>query len=102
TRGGFGGQVLALALGGVLIGPAVPNATGRVTLIAPAVGELIEALGYAPGSVRWVECSSPAPPPRSSCTRCFRPPCSRSSRGGHGRCTRRPRTCCSSSASSPR
>jgi len=50
TRGGFGGQVLALALGGVLIGPAVPNATGRVTLIAPAVGELIEALGYAPGS----------------------------------------------------
>jgi di/tricarboxylate transporter len=50
TRGGFGGQVLALALGGVLIGPAVPNATGRVTLIAPALGELIEALGYAPGS----------------------------------------------------
>jgi divalent anion:Na+ symporter, DASS family len=50
TRGGFAGQVLALALGGVLIGPAVPNATGRITLIAPAVGELIEALGYAPGS----------------------------------------------------
>ena len=50
TRGGFAGQVLALALGGVLIGPAVPNATGRVTLIAPALGELIEALGYAPGS----------------------------------------------------
>jgi di/tricarboxylate transporter len=28
----------------------VPNATGRITLIAPALGELIEALGYAPGS----------------------------------------------------
>jgi CRP-like cAMP-binding protein/di/tricarboxylate transporter len=50
TRGGFAGQVLALALGGVLIGPAVPNATGRVTLIAPALGELVEALGYAAGS----------------------------------------------------
>ena len=47
TRGGFPGQVLALALGGVLIGPMVPNATGRVTLIAPAVVELVEALGYA-------------------------------------------------------
>ncbi|PYM56808.1 MAG: hypothetical protein DMD79_21120, partial [Candidatus Rokuibacteriota bacterium] len=50
TRGGFTGQVLALAIAGVLIGPAVPNATGRVTLIAPALTELVEALGYAPGS----------------------------------------------------
>jgi di/tricarboxylate transporter len=48
TSGRFSAQVLALALGGVLIGPAVPNATGRVTLIAPAVVELVNALGYAP------------------------------------------------------
>ncbi|MDH3599493.1 MAG: anion permease, partial [Candidatus Tectomicrobia bacterium] len=47
TRGGFAGQVLTLGLAGVLIGPAVPNATSRVTLIAPALTELVEALGYA-------------------------------------------------------
>jgi di/tricarboxylate transporter len=50
TPGGFAGQALAVSLGGVLMGPAVPNATGRVTLIAPAVAELVEALGYAAGS----------------------------------------------------
>jgi DASS family divalent anion:Na+ symporter len=50
ARGGFAGQAAALALAGVALGPAVPNATGRVTLLAPALGELIEALGYAPGS----------------------------------------------------
>ena len=50
TRGGFPGQVVALSVAGLLIGPAVPNATGRVTLIAPALGELVEALGYAPRS----------------------------------------------------
>ena len=50
TRGGFPGRVLALTLAGVLMGPAVPNATGRVTMIAPALRELVEALGYAPGS----------------------------------------------------
>jgi len=50
TRGGFAGQALAISVGGVLMGPAVPNATGRVTLIAPAVAELVEALGYAAGS----------------------------------------------------
>lgn len=50
SRGGFAGQVLALGLAGVLMGPAVPNATSRVTLIAPALTELVEALGYAPGS----------------------------------------------------
>ena len=52
SRGGFAGQVAALTVGGVLIGPAVPNATGRVTLIAPALGELVDALGYAPGSLQ--------------------------------------------------
>jgi CRP-like cAMP-binding protein/di/tricarboxylate transporter len=50
ARAGFSGQVLALGLAGLLVGPSVPNATGRVTLIAPAATELVEALGYAPGS----------------------------------------------------
>ena len=51
SKGGFAGQVAALSLAGVVMGPAVPNATGRVTIIAPALKELVEALGYAPGSV---------------------------------------------------
>ena len=50
TGGGFRGSVFALALAGLLVSPAVPNATGRVTLIAPATAELVEALGYAPMS----------------------------------------------------
>ena len=47
SRGGFLGQVTALAAAGVLLGPAAPNATARVTLVAPAMTELVEALGYA-------------------------------------------------------
>jgi di/tricarboxylate transporter len=50
ARGGFAGQAAALALAGVALGPAVPNATGRVAFLAPALGELIESLGYLPGS----------------------------------------------------
>jgi di/tricarboxylate transporter/CRP-like cAMP-binding protein len=50
SRGGFGGQVSALCVAGTLLSPAVPNSTARVTLVAPAIGELIEALGYAPRS----------------------------------------------------
>lgn len=50
ARGGYPGQVFALALAGVVLGPANPNATGRVMLIAPAVSELVEALGYPPRS----------------------------------------------------
>ena len=50
ARGGFPGQVIALSLAGVILGPAVPNATGRITMIAPALRELVEALGYAPRS----------------------------------------------------
>ena len=50
ARGGFAGQATALALAGIALGPAVPNATGRVAFLAPALAELIEALGYAPGS----------------------------------------------------
>ncbi len=46
TKGGFAGQVVALSLAGVIMGPAVPNATGRVAMIAPALRELVEALGY--------------------------------------------------------
>ncbi|MBI3825899.1 MAG: anion permease [Candidatus Rokubacteria bacterium] len=48
--GTYAGQAIALCLAGVLIGPAMPNATGRVALLAPAVGELIEALGYRLGT----------------------------------------------------
>jgi di/tricarboxylate transporter/CRP-like cAMP-binding protein len=47
ARAGFAGQVWALGLTGLLASPAVPNATGRMTLVAPAVGELVEVLGYA-------------------------------------------------------
>ena len=49
-KGGYIGQVISLALAGVLIGPAVPNATGRIIIIAPMLRELIEALGYEPKS----------------------------------------------------
>ncbi len=48
----FRRQVLALGLSGFILGPAVPTATGRMSLAAHAVGELTEALGYEPGSGR--------------------------------------------------
>src|SRR5207248_6935704 len=50
VRGGYPGQVVGLGVAGMLIGPAVPNATSRVALVAPAVTELIDALGYRPGT----------------------------------------------------
>jgi len=50
SRGGYAGQVVGLGVSGMLIGPAVPNATSRVALVAPAVSELIDAMGYRPGS----------------------------------------------------
>ena len=50
TGGGFVGQALSLALVGLAIGPAIPNATARVTLFAPAISELAEALRYPAGS----------------------------------------------------
>jgi DASS family divalent anion:Na+ symporter len=50
SRGGYAGQVIGLGVSGMLIGPAVPNATSRVVLVAPAVSELADALGYRPGS----------------------------------------------------
>ncbi len=50
AKGGFAAQAAALAAVGILIGPANPNATGRVMLVAPAISDLIEALGYAPRS----------------------------------------------------
>jgi anion transporter len=49
-RGGFPGEVTALALAGLLVGPAVPNGTSRVIMIAPMLKELVEALGYRPQS----------------------------------------------------
>jgi anion transporter len=45
-RGGFAGEVIALSCAGLLMGPAVPNATSRVIIIAPMLRELVEALGY--------------------------------------------------------
>jgi di/tricarboxylate transporter/CRP-like cAMP-binding protein len=50
SRGGFAGQVFSLGIAGILIGPAVPNATTRVALVAPAASELVDALGYPPRS----------------------------------------------------
>ena len=49
-RGGFAGEATALACAGQLLGPAVPNATSRVIIIAPMLRELIEAMGYTPKS----------------------------------------------------
>ncbi|MBT6275024.1 MAG: hypothetical protein HOI95_12910 [Chromatiales bacterium] len=49
-KGGYAGQVFSLSLAGVLIGPAVPNATGRVIIIAPMLRELVEALGHEAAS----------------------------------------------------
>jgi anion transporter len=49
-RGGFAGEVAALSIAGLLMGPAVPNATSRVIIIAPMLRELVDALGYRPFS----------------------------------------------------
>ena len=51
-RGGFPGEVTALSLAGLLIGPAVPNATSRVIIIAPMLtgaGRRRWAIARAPG-----------------------------------------------------
>jgi anion transporter len=45
-RGGFVGEAIALACAGQLLGPAVPNATSRIIIIAPMLRELVDALGY--------------------------------------------------------
>ena len=50
TGGGFTGRVLSLGVTGLLLGPAAPNATGRISMMAPALIELAEGLGYAPRS----------------------------------------------------
>ncbi len=49
-RGGFVGEATALACAGQILGPAVPNATSRIIIIAPMLRELVDALGYAPKS----------------------------------------------------
>jgi di/tricarboxylate transporter len=50
ARGGFKVETLALCLTGWLSSAAVPNPSGRMLLAAPAVTEMAEACGYAPGS----------------------------------------------------
>ena len=47
---GFVGQVMTLGGAGLVLGAAVPNATGRISLVASAITELAEALGYQPRS----------------------------------------------------
>jgi anion transporter len=49
-RGAFPSEVATLSLAGLLMGPAVPNATSRVIIIAPMLRELVESLGYRPQS----------------------------------------------------
>ena len=49
ARGGFVGQISALSLACIVVGAAVPNATTRVSLVAPATAEIAETLGYQPG-----------------------------------------------------
>jgi di/tricarboxylate transporter/CRP-like cAMP-binding protein len=48
--GSFRRQVAALGVGGLLLGAAIPNATGRMSLVAAAVAELADAVGYGLGS----------------------------------------------------
>jgi di/tricarboxylate transporter len=50
ARGGYAGQVIGLGVAGMAIGPAAPNATSRVALVAPAVTELVDALRLRPAS----------------------------------------------------
>jgi L-tartrate/succinate antiporter len=50
SRGGYDGQVVGLGIAGMVVGPAAPNATSRVALVAPAVTELVDALGLRPYS----------------------------------------------------
>jgi DASS family divalent anion:Na+ symporter len=49
-RGGYPGQVVALAVAGLLLGPAMPYVPGRVTLMGTAVSEIANAYGYRPRS----------------------------------------------------
>src|SRR5204863_6760292 len=50
TRGGFKAQAIVLCVTGWLSSAAVPNPSGRMLLVAPAVTEMAEAFGYAAGS----------------------------------------------------
>jgi DASS family divalent anion:Na+ symporter len=49
-RGGYPGQAIALAVAGLLLGPAMPYVAGRVTLMGTAVSEIANAYGYRPRS----------------------------------------------------
>ena len=48
--GGFVGQIATLGVSGLILGAAVPNATGRMSLVASGITELSEAVGYPAGS----------------------------------------------------
>lgn len=48
--GSFAGQMATLGISGLILGAAVPNATGRMSLVASGIAELAEAVGYAPKS----------------------------------------------------
>jgi len=48
--GGFKTQAIALCVTGWVSSAAIPNPTGRMLLVAPAVTEMAEAFGYAAGT----------------------------------------------------
>jgi di/tricarboxylate transporter/CRP-like cAMP-binding protein len=50
SRGGFKTQAMALCVSGWISSAAIPNPTGRMLLVAPAITEMAEAFGYAAGS----------------------------------------------------
>lgn len=50
VRGGFKAHVTALCLTGWISSAAIPNPSGRMLLVAPAVTELAQGFGYTAGS----------------------------------------------------
>lgn len=50
TGGSYPLSVLGLMLSGLLIGPALPNATSRMSFIAPLINDLVDALNIKPKS----------------------------------------------------
>ena len=72
ARGGFKTQVASLSIAGLISSAAVPNPSGRMLLVAPAIAEMVDAFGYAPGQPRrgrawrWPRYSASARPWRRS------------------------------------
>jgi len=50
ARGGFKTRAIALCVSGWVSSAAIPNPTGRMLLVAPAVTEMAEAFGYTAGT----------------------------------------------------